>query len=228
MAMEDWDRRWDALRRACMAHGARLPPHRKGFNSEPLFERAPPASDVEVRSVEAELAIPIPVSFSKVLTGFSAAVDLAWQLPAGVRTPAPCDGIFSGQLYWDLRQLPEIEQKRSSYVESCFPDPGDAYDRVWHDKLAFAEVPNGDLVAIDLSAAEEQPVVYLSHDDGEGHGVRLGGSFEDFVDRFLRIGCPGLEDWQWLPFVTDAESGIDPACPNAALWRRWFRLEAGD
>lgn len=38
-------------------------------------------------------------------------------------------------------------------------------------KLGFMNVPNGDVIAFDMKESEINPsVVYLSHDDGEGHG----------------------------------------------------------
>ncbi|MCH7725263.1 MAG: hypothetical protein IH991_02095 [Planctomycetes bacterium] len=80
------------------------------------------------------------------------------------------------------------------------------------------------MIAIDQSRDGSEQVVYLSHDDGEGHGYIMGNSVEDFVDRYSLIGCLGYEDWQWLPFVADAVSGIDPHCSNAVSWRQWFKL----
>lgn len=50
----------------------------------------------------------------------------------------------------------------------------DDYDKVWYRKLPFLEVGKGDFVAIDIGSDDAEPVVYLSHDDGEGHGYILG------------------------------------------------------
>ena len=68
-------------------------------------------------------------------------------------------------------------------------------------------------------------MVYLSHDDGEGHGFRLGDNFADFIDRWTLLGCPGAEDWQMLPFIHSSTSGIDPWCENARRWRQCSGLE---
>ena len=39
-------------------------------------------------------------------------------------------------------------------------------------KLGFMNVPNGDVIAFDMKESEINPsVVYLSHDDGEGHDI---------------------------------------------------------
>ena len=41
-------------------------------------------------------------------------------------------------------------------------------------KLGFMNIPNGDVIAFDMKESEINPsVVYLSHDDGEGHGYIL-------------------------------------------------------
>lgn len=96
-------------------------------------------------------------------------------------------------------------------------------DLVWHDKLGIIEVRNGDVVAIDVSRTPA-PVVYLSRDDGEGHGLVLGTDFSDFIDRWTRIGCVGPEDWTWLPFCADSEPALDPDSAAAATWRRWMGL----
>ncbi len=106
----------------------------------------------------------------------------------------------------------------------CFPNAEDPYDRVWHNKLPFIHVPNGDLIALDLNRLPTAPIVYLSHDDGEGHDFTLGNDFIDFVDRWTMLGCPGSEDWQMLPFITSPTTGLEPHSTNASAWREWFGL----
>ncbi|MBV9851382.1 MAG: hypothetical protein JO250_17065 [Armatimonadetes bacterium] len=79
-------------------------------------------------------------------------------------------------------------------------------------------------MAFDLSVVLDAPVVYLSHDGGEGHGCRLGDNFRDFTERHSLLGCPGNEWWQMMPFLNDAGSGLDPDGRNARQWRQWFGL----
>jgi hypothetical protein len=104
------------------------------------------------------------------------------------------------------KQLSTTKLARRDWVEQCFPDPGAAYDAVWHDKLAVIAVGNGDYIGIDLADARHGEVVYLSHDYGEGHGYVLGADFTDFLRRWTPLGCPGPEDWQWLPFTSGKTS----------------------
>lgn len=68
------------------------------------------------------------------------------------------------------------------WIENVFSDPEDEYDVVWHNKLAFSEVGNGDYLAFDMSNTEDAPIVYLSHDNGEGHGYILANNFIEFLN----------------------------------------------
>jgi hypothetical protein len=213
MIWDHWPERWQAARQACERLGG-----------DPLtMDVQGPATEAEVAAVQQELGIALPVSLRQVLTGFSRAVDFSWFLPEGTRFPEPFHEIFSGECSWDLGSLVELERTRRRWIEGVFPDPEDRYDRVWLRKLAFLEVANGDLLALDL-AEPEAPVVYLSHDDGNGHGYRLGRDFADFIERWTTLGCPGAEDWQMLPFLPTPDGGLDISGENAAAWRALLGL----
>ena len=55
-------------------------------------------------------------------------------------------------------------------------------------KLGFMNVPNGDVIAFDMKESEINPsVVYLSHDDGEGHGYILGKDFNTYLEQLLLV-----------------------------------------
>lgn len=81
-------------------------------------------------------------------------------------------------------------------------------------------------MAIDLSQPGQEPVVYLSHDDGDGHGVEMAENFKDFVFLSSPLGCVGAEDWQWLPFVEKNSLYINPDCSNATMFREALGVEA--
>ena len=188
-------------------------------------EIAPPATELEILAVEARLGMRIPTAFRTVLGQFSAEVSVRWQLPTDERPPEPLLGIFSGGCDWSLSDLPLFESQRRSWVDEVFSDPSNAYDRVWHGKLAFDAVPNGDLIALDLGEVASGAVTYLSHDDGGGHGYRLGLDFVQFIDNWTLLGCPGPEGWQMLPFIESPTSGLDAYGANARLWRNWFGID---
>lgn len=195
----------------------------KGFEMEPLvFE--PVATEEQIASVEASLGMALPPSFRRVLLGVSSHVEFSWFCPDDAKFSSPFDEIFSGNLYWSLDSLVEFEQVRESWQTTCFPNRNDPYDVVWWEKLAFLEVGNGDQIAIDLKADSYEQIVYLSHDDGEGHGHVLAKDFEDLLRRWAPLGCPGAEDWQWLPFTNNRTSPIDPECQYAGKWKTLISL----
>lgn len=129
--------------------------------------------------------------------------------------------VFSGDFHVSLALLAQFSKAHAGWVRTCFSNRADPYDAVWHNKLPFLEVGNGDFIA----SIPRRPVVYLSHDDGEGHGHILGTTFKDFVERHSRIGCVGAEDTQWLHFWSPSYL-LDATCPAAVQWRQWFRLSA--
>ncbi len=212
---DHWPSRWEVALEAC---------RRLGGDARELVVSAPATED-EVQAVESELGLRIPGSFRKVLLLFSARVEVTWFLPSDVRPPEPLHGIFSGDCGWNLSELPQIEESRRSWVKAVFSNPDDPYDKVWHDKLAFLEVGNGDQLALELSSAEESPVVYLSHEGDVSNGYHFGRNFIDFIDSWSLVGCVGAEDWQMENFIHSPTSGIVPDAENARTWRRWFGLE---
>src|SRR5688572_26436323 len=204
-----WRNRWEEALSACS---------KLGGDARPLIVREP-VGETRVTEVERRIGVDLPASFRRVLLEFSSEVEFSWFAPDGHDFPKPFNQIFCGGCSWSLNALPEIQESVQGWIAQVFPNPNDAYDRVWHDKLGFLKVGNGDVLAFDLGPASRGAVVYLSHDDGEGHGCRLGSDFEDFITRWSELGCPGAEDWQWLPFVKEPQGPIDPDGIRAAQWR---------
>lgn len=213
MIWDTWTSRWQEALEACSRLG--------GDVCELIIRQ--PASEAEVAAVEQELGVALPTSFRQVLIQFSSAVDLGWYLPTDFALPAPLREIFSGECYWDLSRIVDMERRRQLWIKDVFSFSDDPYNQVWHNVLAFRKIANGDMLAFDLSSPT-QPVIYLSHDGGEGHGYQLGADFADFIDRLTRLGCPGSEDWQMMPFLASPTSFLDPDCENARLWRSVFGL----
>lgn len=98
--------------------------------------------------------------------------------------------------HWSLDWLYDFNESMNGWVEECFPKKEDSYDIFWHNKLAFHELGNGNYLAVDKSFSEAEPVIYLSHDDGNEHRVELAKNFKDFVFESSLIGCVDGEDWQ--------------------------------
>lgn len=187
-----------------------------------LFE--PPAGEGDVSAVEMELGISLPSSFRKLLTTVSGHVDFYWFRPDELEYPHPFRENFCGQLNWSLKNLVHFETIRQNWIETCFPDVENDYDRVWHEKLAFQDVGNGDMIAIDLRFDHIGEVVYLSHDDGEGHGMVLAPSVCELIERWVPLACTGGEDGQWLPFFEKGR-GLSADGANAHAWRSLLKLD---
>jgi hypothetical protein len=203
----------------------------QGFDTRPLVVDSP-APPGRVDAIENQLGCKLPTSLRHVLTSVASRAEFAWFAPKGHTFPDPFRGIFSGHLCWSLDGLPDLMRAACEWVENVFPDPSDPYDRVWHHKLPFMEVGNGDYLALDLGQDVHGRVVYLSHDDGEGHGRAMAASFEDLLIRWIPLACPGAEDWQWLPFCAGPDEGIDASSAVAGEWAALVHLEiaprAGD
>ncbi len=211
------------LRLALESHTDALREHGVEVGRPEVLE---PATLDQIDRVEAQLGAQIPASMRKVFAGVTSGVRWRWQTIDGVDFDVPFGGIFSGGLDWSLHGLVEQHRDYQEWVDECFSDPEEPYDAIWHDTLGFAHAPNGDCIAVDLTPGRVGEVVYLSHDDGEGHGYVLAQSLDDLLDRWVPLACPGPEDWQWLSFVPFDFGPIDPAGENGLAWRQLLGLSA--
>jgi len=185
-----------------------------------------PATQDEITYVEKQLGLDLPTSLKEVLLEFSKKVEFRWFMADEFELGSPFSEIFSGDRHWSLEWLILFNNAKDNWKNEVFPNKDDSYDVIWHNKLAFHEVGNGDYLAIDLSEPDKEPIVYLSHDDGEGHGVELARNFKDFLFLTSRIGCVGGEDWQWLPFIENGKQYLNPDSQNAAKFREALGLDA--
>lgn len=70
--------------------------------------------------------------------------------PNHMKQPDEFREFFCGTPHWSLKLLPQLEEVRKGWVENVFSNPGNEYDAVWHNKLAFSDVGNGDYLAFDI------------------------------------------------------------------------------
>ncbi len=68
-------------------------------------------------------------------------------------------------------------------------------------------------------------IVYLSHDEGDGHGWVLADDIGDLIKRWLPLGFPGGDDFQLEPFTSDWTTMIDPASDTAQMWIALLGIE---
>lgn len=197
------------------------------FGCENLqFQKGNPASEKKVLEIEKILGINFPLSFRHALLEFSEDFYFSYNFADNIEFPGELRPIFCGYIYWKLDSFVDLEKSRKSWIETVFPDINNEYDKVWHNKLAFEEVPNGDMISFNISsvANNDPEIIYLSHDDGEGHGFRMADNFADLLEKWSSVAFVGNEDWQWIPFVNGENSGIVSDCKNAENFRELINL----
>lgn len=187
------------------------------------LHKTAPAMEAELLAAEKALGASLPPGLRAFFSDYSGRLEFfAYLNDSFCRTlPGALRGIFCASLRLGVAEVVAVERSRRAWVERCFSDAAAPYDRVWHGKLGLLRVANGDIVALDLCDGQpDHSVVYLSHDDGEGHGCLLGRSFAAFLENYAAVGLCGEEDWQMLPFIPDATTGICPDCDNAVFYRK--------
>ena len=192
-----------------------------GGEVEPLTIEKP-ATEEEIKAVDGKLGYTLPPHFREVLLENTAHLDFYWDInditdEGDISLPDKLVEIFRGQLLFGLDLLLDYEDDRKGWVKEVYPDYNNEYDRVWHNKMSFHQVGNGDYIAIQLEPENYGKVVYLSHDGSENHGLYIADNFKEFLMNYAAIGCTGGEDWQWEPFYTKGKS-LDPTCENAQAW----------
>ena len=192
-----------------------------GGEVEPLTIEKP-ATEEEVKAVEAKLGYTLPAHFREVLLENTAHLEFGWDIDdiideEDISLPDKLAEIFRGKLLFGLDLLLDYEEDRQDWEGEAYPNSDKEYDRVWHNKMSFFQVGNGDYIAIELEPENYGKVVYLSHDGSENHGLYIADNFKEFLMNYAAVGCTGGEDWQWEPFYT-AGKGIDPTSKNAKTW----------
>ncbi|CAN0509108.1 unnamed protein product, partial [Discosporangium mesarthrocarpum] len=167
---------------------------------------------MDLQAVEKAIGQRLPEDMRNFLLETAGKIIFDWGFNEEVPAESPVEW---GSIYFDLSQIPEWEDGRQSWASNVFPDINDEYDAVWHDKIAFQHVVNGDLIALD----SQGQVVYLSHEDGDGHGVVLASTFTKFMTEWLRLGCPGPEDDDLLAFQSSPGGPIDSRSGAGTAWR---------
>ena len=199
-----------------------------GGNIDPLTI-GEPATEEEIKAVEEQLGYILPSYFREVLLENTAHLDFYWDInditdEGDISLPDKLVEIFRGQLLFGLDLLLDYEDDRKGWVKEVYSDYNNEYDRVWHNKMSFHQVGNGDYIAIELELENYGKVVYLSHDGSENHGLYIASNFKEFLMNYAAIGCIGGEDWQWEPFYTKGK-GIDPTSENAQAWYKVLGID---
>ena len=192
-----------------------------GGETDPLTIEKPATED-EIKAVEAQLGYTLPPHFREVLLENTTHLEFGWDIDdiideEDISLPDKLAEIFRGKLLFGLDLLLDYEEDRQDWEGEAYPNSDKEYNRVWHNKMSFFQVGNGDYIAIELEPENYGKVVYLSHDGSENHGLYIADNFKEFLMNYAAVGCTGGEDWQWEPFYT-AGKGIDPTSKNAKTW----------
>ena len=192
-----------------------------GGEVEPLTIEKP-TTEEEIKAVEEQLGYTLPPHFREVLLENTAHLEFGWDIDdiideEEISLPDKLAEIFRGKLLFGLDLLLDYEEDRQDWEGDAYPNSDKEYDRVWHNKMSFFQVGNGDYIAIELEPENYGKVVYLSHDGSENHGLYIADNFKEFLMNYAAVGCTGGEDWQWEPFYTKGK-GIDPTSKNAKTW----------
>lgn len=198
-----------------------------GGEIEPLAIEKP-ATEEEIKTVEAKLDYTLPPHFREVLLENTAHLEFWWYIDDFTEEgedflPEELDNISSGELLFGLDLLLDNERSRKGWVKDVRPSKSEEYSRVWNNKMCFQRVVNGDYIAIELEPENYGKVVYLSHDGSENHGLYIADNFKEFLMNYAAVGCTGGEDWQWEPFYSKGK-GIDPSSENALAWYKLLNI----
>ena len=185
------------------------------------------ASKSELLMVEEKLGHPIPPSLKEFFIKFSKSMDFYARFCDSFKLDGDLSEIFCAEFTVSIDELINAEESRLSWIDGCFSNVKDPFDKVWHNKLGFMTVGNGDVLAFDLNDdKEDKRVVYLSHDGMPQHGYVLGESFGDFFTKYLLIGACGKECWLLDKFMDDGTGGINPNCDNAKKYKEIIGLRS--
>ncbi|CAM4059468.1 SMI1/KNR4 family protein [Saccharibacillus endophyticus] len=81
----------------------------------------PPATEQEIERVEHQLGLSLPSSFKQALLHIAGEFSFCWFMPDDYKFPEPYHNIFSGQIHWNLLQLPQIDEGKKGMHRACFP-----------------------------------------------------------------------------------------------------------
>jgi hypothetical protein len=135
----------------------------------------------------------------------------------GIQVGAPFRSIFSGGFSLSLDAMQERAAAMPEALRDAFPIL--TTHTMSSGTGSLGSVPNGDCIGIDLRADHYGEVVYLSHDDGEGHGYLLGIDILECLRRWTPLGCHGPEIGSGCSSTSNTTAMIDPDGEAACAWR---------
>lgn len=207
--------RWERALRAAEADFTA-----RKWKVQPL-EVSAPAKESVLATLEKKLGVPIPKQLRDALAKWSSKVVFGWSAPPSAKSPFSHGGL--GAWFWNVKTISRKELEGWLKVHDA-ADKGDfevPHTRaMWEGHIAFATLPNGDLLTIDASKPDAQPVRYFSHEIEGLHGKVLAPDFETFFTEYTALACPGLthDDWFSLCPIKGKKALFRAQSPVAQEW----------
>ncbi len=126
--------------------------------------------------------------------------------------------IYGGARFCDALDIPAMLEECRVLAEGFQEAP--EQEAFWLNALPFAQIRNGDTLALDMRHPLDPPVVYLAHDDSQV----IAPSFDAFLHAWGRLCYIGPEIWLLDEFL-DAETGLmDSEADKAQKLRDLFLI----
>jgi ankyrin repeat protein len=192
-----------------------------------------PASEGEIRRVETQHGVTIPVQLREVLSQRSARVRFGWSIPPLLRPLEGMDLPTSGGLrdvVWSLEHIDKEAIVSFNRLRDRIArlDNGEEANspEMWENQFPFAAVGEGDFLTIDMSRPDgPQPVRYFSSAREGLHHHIIAPDFVSFISAYARLGCAGRDHDDWFRFI-DADEGelryLDPDGEGGRRWLKWL------
>jgi cell wall assembly regulator SMI1 len=210
---------------------------RRGFSGnwedypDVIIRIGPPASESDIRDVEAEIGEPLPASLRQLFLRGARAFEIMWCWPGKMKiTPGGWGEIeltdkpdiepffAGGYLQWSLDDIAELHAGWRETVETYEADASAAaqdqdseaaahyalHGYFWKRGFPFASASNGDCLAIDRSSSRDE-MILLNHEGDSEPGWFLGKDVLGWLEQLSLLGFVGAD------FVTFTTFGSDQA-----------------
>lgn len=219
----EWQEMWRRMQALALRRGWEVTPLRIGL----------PATEAEVAMLEAKHGRKVPPQLRELLTRHAASIQFGWHIPSHMQALDKARLPYCGGLrdiVWDLAHIDEyaFPNFRGWREQISHNDLSEAENRpsMWEHQFPIADLPNGDMLTIDVSGrGEPYPVRYFSHELEGMHGLAIAPDFITFVTEYSRLGCAGSEQNDWYPLV-EARKGdrqyLSSKSDGARRWQAWL------
>lgn len=113
-----------------------------GYTSKIICKEV--ATEKEISNIEKELGYELPEDFRRALMNISSHIEFFWSLYSEdkelLALPDELAGIFAGSLHFGIDLIAIWEESRKDWIDVCYPDYNNPYDKIFHNKLAFQDV----------------------------------------------------------------------------------------